>query len=232
MARTAEILTSAIVAIGDFNPAIFSPDWLQRNALIGEDDANSARDAHNAKSLLLSHQVSAFETKWFSLQVLENRFSLTSKDALSPAFRDLAVGIFQLLPHTPITAVGLNFLAHFKLENEDAYHRVGDALAPKEVWQRLYPEEMPGLANLTVKIQRGTRGEGLKTKDEKRISVQPSGLIRYGAFLSYNDHHDLSSEDQENLPAERAAAVIDNEWEPAWRDAIRVFDVLLSTALQ
>ena len=114
--HTAEIFTSSVVAVGDFNPAIFSPDWLEGNKLIGKSDADTVRES---KSMISSHQVTSFETKWFALQVLENRFSLTSKDALSPALKDLAVGIFQLVPHTPVTAVGLNFLAHFKLTSED-----------------------------------------------------------------------------------------------------------------
>ena len=184
------------------------------------------------KSLLVSHQASAFETKWFALQVLQNQFSLTSKDALSPAFKDLAVSIFQLVPHTPVTAVGLNFLGHYKLANEDDYHRVGDVLAPKDIWKALYPDEMPGLADLTVRIQHGVRGEQLKTKDEKRIAVQPSERIKFGAFLSYNDHHDVSVGDENNLkPGERVATIIDSEWERSWQDAVRVFDGVLSRAL-
>ena len=232
MTHTAEILTSSIVAIGAFNPAIFSPDWLERNHLIGKSDADDVREGSHGKSLIVSHEVAFFEAKWFALQVLEKQFSLTSKDALSPAFKDLAVGIFQLVPHTPVTAVGLNFLGHFKLASEDEYHRVGDILAPKNIWKALYPDESPGLADLTIRIQPWTRGETLKTKDEKRISVQPSNKIKFGAFLSYNDHHDVSAGDEDNLrPAEQVATVIDNGWESAWHDAVRVFDGVLSNAL-
>lgn len=235
--RAAEILSSAIVVLGDFNPAIFSPDWLDRNALIGKADADEARERTSGQPLLVSHQVSAFETKWFALQVVENQFSLTSKDALSPAFKDLAVGMFQLVPHTPVTAVGLNFLAHFKLGSKEEFHRVGDVLAPKTIWNDLYPEEAAGLADLTIRIQRNKRGEPLKTKDERRISVQPSNKIRFGVYITYNDHHDVTvSKDGEEVdkvrPAERVATIIDNQWESSWRDAVRVFDGVLSKALE
>jgi hypothetical protein len=40
VAYTAEILASTIVAVGDFNPAIFTADWLEANGLIGSDDAD------------------------------------------------------------------------------------------------------------------------------------------------------------------------------------------------
>ncbi len=233
MTHTAEILSSSIIAIGDFNPAIFSPDWLEKNDLIGKGDADTVREKNQDKSLIVSHQVTAFETKWFALQVLENQFSLTSKDALSPAFKDLAVGIFELVPHTPLTAVGLNFLAHFKLASEDEYHRVGDVLAPKDIWNVLYPDGSAGLANLTIRLQHCVRGEPLKTKDEKQISLQPSNKFKYGVFLSYNDHHDVSDPSEDNLrPAERVATIIDKEWEVSWKDAVRAFDGLLSMALK
>jgi hypothetical protein len=233
VAHTAEIFASSILVVGDFNPAIFSPEWLERNDLIGSDDANSVRDGDERKSLVISHQVAAFETKWFSLQVLENQFTLTSKDALSPAFKDLAVGIFQLVPHTPVIAAGLNFFGHFKLANEEAYHKVGDVLAPKQIWNTLFPDESAGIADLTMRIQRWKRGEpSVKTKDEKRIAIQPSAKIKFGAFLSYNDHHDLTASEEDGLrPAERVAGIIDSQWESSWKDAVRVFDGLLSMAL-
>ncbi len=233
MPHTAEIFTSSIVAVGDFNPAIFSPDWLERNGLIGKGDAETVREGSQGNSLLISHQVAIFETKWFALQALEKQFSLTSKDALSPAFKDLAVGIFQLVPHTPVTAVGLNFLGHFKLASESEWHRLGDRLAPKDIWKTLYPDESPGLEDVTVRIQRWTRGEPLKTKDEKRISVQPSKRFKFGAFLAYNDHHDVSNSDADSLgPAEQVATLIDSHWESSWQDAVRVFDRVLSMALE
>lgn len=232
MAFTPEVFASAIIAVGSFNPAIFSPDWLERNGLIGSDDADTARQGNQGKPLLISHQATIFETKWFAIQVLENQFSLTSKEALLPPLKDLAVSIFQLVPHTPVSAVGLNFFGHYKLATEAEYHRVGDVLAPKDIWKSLYPDQQVGLADLTVRVQHGQRGELPKTRDEKRISVQPSTKIRYGAFLSYNDHHELpSGEGPDGRSAERVASVVDNEWESAWKDAVRVFDGLLTSAL-
>jgi len=232
VAYTPEILTSAIVAIGDFNPAIFSVDWLESNQLVGKDDADAAREGTPAKPYLVSHQVTTFETKWFALQVLENQFSLTSKDALSPAIKDLAVGIFQLLSHTPVAAVGLNFMAHFKISSEDEYHKLGDKLAPKDLWNKLYPEGSAGLAELSIRIQSTPRGELLKTKDEKRISLQPSNKFKLGVLLSYNDHHDVTVADEQDIrPAELVVSIIEKQWDAAWEDSSRVFDGLLSMAL-
>ncbi|MHB8391134.1 MAG: hypothetical protein ACYDBH_16385 [Acidobacteriaceae bacterium] len=231
MTYTADILASAIIAVGRFNPAIFSPDWLEANSLIGRSDADSVRD-NNQGSLIVSHQVTSFETKWFSLQVLANQFSLTSKDALSPAFRDLAVSIFQLLPHTPVTAVGLNFMGHFKLASDEEYHNVGDALAPKGIWNTLFPNEIAGLTTLSIGIEPGVRGEPLKTRDNKRISIQPSALIKSGVYIAYNSHHDVSvSSNDTTRSAQRVATIIEQEWEASWHDSVRVFNGLLSMTL-
>lgn len=233
MAHTPEILTSVIIAIGDFNPAIFSADWLEANGLIGKADADEARAGAQGTAYLVSHQVTAFETKWFALQVLGNQFSLTSKDALSPAFRDLAVGIFQLVPHTPASAVGLNFVAHFKIASEEDYFRFGDTLAPKTIWNALYPNQAAGVASLTMLIEPMPRGEERKTLDEKRISLQPSSKFKYGVMLSYNDHHNVTTATEQNMrPAEMIASIVETQWDAAWDDSMRVFNGLLSMALE
>ena len=51
MTRTADIFGSSVVAVGAFNPAIFSPDWLERNKLIGQDDAVRVFDSVVSQAL-------------------------------------------------------------------------------------------------------------------------------------------------------------------------------------
>jgi hypothetical protein len=75
-----------------------------RYDLIGKNDAEIAHEGELSSALVAAYEVTTFETKWFALQVLKNELSITSKDALSGA-KDLAVGIFQLVPHTPVKAV-------------------------------------------------------------------------------------------------------------------------------
>ena len=233
MTYTAEIFTSTTVVVGEFNPAIFTPDWLERNNLIGEGDAAVAREGRAGSQLLVSHQVTSFETEWFTLQVLYKQFTLTSKGVLSPAFKDLTVGIFQLVSHTPVKAIGLNFTGQFKLNNLEEQHKVGDVFAPKDIWNTLYPEEFfAGLANLTMRIQHGSREGGPDTQDEKRITLQRSSNFKTGISLSFNDHHDLvAGYDDKLLPTERLVNIVDEQWESVWHDTERVFDQILSIAL-
>ena len=226
--HSAEIFGSSIVLVGSFNPSIFTADWLEAHQLIGADDAEYARAATN---LLVSRQVSVCETDWFALQVLENQFSLTSKGALSYSFKDLAEGIASLVPHTPITALGLNFMGHYKLPTEAEYHKVGDVLAPKKIWNELIDPkfEAAGMADVTVRIQHGERGKQLTDSDELRIQVQPSGQVKFGVFMSCNNHFEsFARKPHGKANAEGAAEVISTKWEPAWLRAESLFDGLLT----
>lgn len=224
------MFASSVVGLGSFNPAILSPDWLEHHKLIGGQDADAARQG---KTLIVTHQVAQFETNWFALQVIENQFSLTSKGAVTTAFKDLVVGILTLLPQTPISAIGLNFMGHFKLATRDEYHKIGDVFAPKAIWLELFPKGLAGVADLTMLIQDASRDDDTtKSKDMRRISLQPSAIVKQGIYLSYNDHRDLGPDAQSALmPAERAASIVDNDWETARQEAVRVFDSLISKAL-
>ncbi len=231
MTYTAEIFGSQIVAAGSFNPAIFSPDWLERNGLIGTLDAEAAR---KSQSFMVTNQVSLMETDWFTLQVLDNQLSFTSKDALSPAFKDLAVGVLSLVPQTPIAAIGINFMGHFRIATQAEYHKIGDVLAPKKIWNELFPGEniSAGVADLTILIEPITRGEAPKSGNAVRITLQPSSRLKSGVYLLYNDHYVTHEDAADNLTmAEYAARVVDDNWQSSWEESIRVFDGLISKAL-
>lgn len=234
MTYKADIFTASIVVLGNFNPAIFSPDWLARNNLIGEGDATVAREGRTGKQPLISHQVTNIDTEWFTLQVLDSKFSLTSKGVLNPALKDLAIGIFQLVPHTPVIAIGLNFIGQFKLNTVEEQHKIGDVFAPKDVWNTLYPDDFyAGLENLTIRIQHGSREEGAPdTNDEKRILLHRSSNFKSGIALSLNDHRDLTEGTDDSLsPAERLVEIVEDQWDAVWKDSERVFNQIISKAL-
>lgn len=231
--RAPDSFSSAIVAVGSFNPAILTPDWLEKNQLIGSADAASARSCAN---LIISQQVTVYETDWFALQILDNQFSLTSKGALSLTLRDLASGIFSLVPHTPITAVGLNFLGDYKVPSLDQYHKVGDVLAPKDIWSKLYPPEefAVGMMSVVVRVQSGKREDNFpetQSPHHRNITVQPSNRISNAIFLQMNDHRQISAMKSEMTSAELVAKIIAEEWEASWNHAQHVFGSILDIAL-
>jgi len=220
-----------IVAVGIFNPAMFSVDMLKENGLLGAEDADLARDQG---SYVLTRQVNTLETEWARLQVLENQLLIMSKGALSPAVRDIAVGILSLLSYTNISAVGLNFFGHYKMSSRADYHRVGDVFAPKTIWNDIFPTENhnTGMETLTVVVQPARREENAVMGNVKQITLQPSKLIPDGLFLSCNDHYVVEADDQTKIgTAERVARLIETKWEPSWQETNKLFNSLISKAL-
>lgn len=226
-----EIFGSSIVCVGSFNPAIFSPDWCVSVGLLGEADAEAAKSNEN---FVVSRQATLFNTDWFAIQALENQLVLTSAGALSPAFKDLAQGLLTTLPHVPVSAVGLNFMAHFRMMSIADFHKVGDALAPKQFWRSLFDpaKYRPGMQHLAMRFQ--NPDESARTQDELRITVEASAKIANGIYMMFNDHHEAFAKETSatKSTAERAAEIVSTEWEKDWEEANRVFASLLNQVLQ
>jgi hypothetical protein len=231
--RKADMFGSSVVGVGKFNPPIVSPDWLERNGLLGRDDAELARQG---SSFLVSAQVAQLETPWCTVQVLVNQLSIVSKGAVTDAFKDLVAGIYSLLPQTPMDGLGMNFFGHFKMSSDDAYHKVGDFFTPKQLWDSIFDTDKynTGLADLTMRVQRGKRTDVPQTNDHLLITLQPSGLIRGGVYLQLNDHRDFTKPDPSRAltSAELAASIIDLEWNKSRQVAENLFDELLSRVPQ
>ena len=109
-----------VVFVGNFNPAIFHPEWLYTHNLISEDD----RDQAIEKLKVVHKAVSDFPIKsddvfgsTLQLLVTVDRFQLIGDFKWNHEVRDLAVGIFSLLEHCPVTAMGVNRSLHFKLDS-------------------------------------------------------------------------------------------------------------------
>ncbi|PXV60646.1 hypothetical protein SAMN04487785_102373 [Dyella jiangningensis] len=227
-----ETFGSTIMVLGDFNPAIFTADWLHRNQLIGDGDRQEAIDSPNT---LITHDVTVCETSWFKFQVVGKQLVLASSGALTPALKDLAEGILLLLPHTPVTAVGLNFHAHYQMTSESDWQKVGDVLAPKAIWSSLFDssEYFAGLTNIQVRVSAGTAADAKKgPPDHLNLQVQPSNRLENGVYIMLNDHRgSFASEDNGSTAAERAAQVIAKDWERSWELASQKFEELLNNVI-
>ena len=161
MAFTRTWDAAGIVCVGVFNPAIFQPEWLAARGLI------QRTEAEGAEIRVITPDVAEFKIKWAQLQVIRERLTAgTETPDDFPLLRDLVVGAFQLLEHTPITAVGLNRQMHFRVEDPAAWHHIGHVFAPKAIWRRHMKN--PGLKLLTIKAQRPDDLSG-----EININVNP-----------------------------------------------------------
>jgi hypothetical protein len=191
MSEATERLTASIVLVGKFNPAIFSPAWIARTELVDD------RALEAAKVSVIHPEIAVFEIGGYSFDIRTERFSV--EVASEPLVRalDATLVIFdKLLPHTPITAYGINYVEHFRLDSADRRVAFGRALAPLEPWGawgaeigELKGDLTSGVVDLTMVQTYDPAGTG-----ERRVDVQPSAmteLANAGVFVSVNDHRSL-----------------------------------------
>lgn len=207
----------SIVLLGNFNPPIFVPLWFQNNGLI------DAATASSANIEIIHPEVAIFTTDWFRLQVETNRMVLRPIKIASVTVFDMCVRMFtEFLPHTPLRAVGLNYIAQYKLPSLAAFHAIGDKLAPKNVWGEwgeilLKPAETTKHGQTNVNKRSG----GLRSMVMEQ-TVRPDdldGSIRAklessqdyfpGLKFEINDHYVFGKEDSGNSASSNAAGAMD-----------------------
>ncbi len=230
-----EDLSSTIVVIGSFNPPIFTPEWLEKHNLIGSDDVKSAQEH---ASLVLTADISRFETEKFALQIVKNQCVIGTKGPVTPALLDLVVGIFGLVQQTPVTAVGLNYLAEYKFFEPAKYHKIGDTLAPKNIWEKLLPESgncSVGLSSLAVQIDPYKRGEKPSENtlgQSKTITISPTLDKNYFIKMSLNDHYPIIVPKASRESATTILIdILKTQWESSLKFATDNFELVLSTAI-
>lgn len=173
---------ASVVLIGNFNPAIFHPSWFARHDLVPD------REAEAAELEVCLPQISRFRLSWFSFEATEEKLVLKSSDESHFApLRDLVVGTFRLLSHTPIKKLGINRQLHFDVLSEKNWHHIGHTLAPKAIWDGLL--EAPGLKLLNVEGQRTDGHPGVV-----HVTVQPVPLVPHRVGVIVNNHFDIDSE--------------------------------------
>jgi hypothetical protein len=182
MPQTLEIDSASIIILGSFNPAIFHPIWFKANGLI------KPQEAESAKLEVTSPVISIFSIEWFRLQSEPERFAVqTNDEAHFELISDLVIGTFSLLEHTPVKAMGMNRMMHFKMDSKEAWHAFGDKLAPKNVWHGIMKE--PGLISLTMQEPR----EGLD--NYIRVKVESSSQVLPGIYIDVNNHFEIKDND-------------------------------------
>ena len=197
MKHELEFQAHTIVAVGDLNPAIFQPAWFAAEGLITNHEAQAA------KIQMISAQAASFQVDWLSLQALPDRFvAATENEAFYRHLVDLVGSTFSKLSHTPISALGINYSCHYRLEDAAQWMYISDELAPKTRWAELL--DKPVLRSLTMGSPRATGPKG-----HVQIRVEPSVRIGNGVFIDINNHYDLSHEE---LGCRAMVNVLSNHW--------------------
>ncbi len=211
-----EIESAGIVLVGAFNPQIFQPAWFAAEDLIREEEAQAA------KIELVHPQVACFSLDWLHLQVTNEQFAATTtQNAFYEPLRDLVLGTFRVLRHTPIRMMGLNRDFHFRTLSEEDWHAFGHRLTPKELWAKVLKK--PGMRSLTME---GTRPDSYK--GYIRIRVEPSVRIHLGIFINVNDHYEVNDVTSAR-GCDEIVDILEREWESSLERAIGIVSTLLES---
>ena len=190
-----------VVLLGEFNPAIVQPGWLAKHGIIGE------TEALNAKVAIIHPEVSVLHLAHVELMFQPEQCIVTGKGIHFDVVRDFVVKTFgEFLYHTPIKALGINFIVHFDCGSFAARERYALKLAPREPWgawgdQIGGPAEGAGHGGLaSISMKQNTRPDGrpgfLIVRLEPSVRMQERGI-----FMMVNDHYGFEEAEQKDSSA-------------------------------
>ena len=183
MASQLEKQSVSVVLRGNFNPAIFQPSWFALQNLIRLSEAEAARVE------IIHPDATVFTAEWLVVNVTGDRFhASTTQEAYYETLRDLVMGVFDLLRHTPLRVMGLNRDFHYRTSSKEAWHSLGHRLAPIGDWESVLRKL--GMLNVTMQGERPDNLDGYI-----QVKVEPSKLVEHGVYVAVNDHYNLRAGD-------------------------------------
>jgi hypothetical protein len=210
MTQIAEIDGTSTVILGSFNPAISHPSWYEKQGLISE------ADAENTEIKVVVPDVSEIKIGSIRVQVVRDRFTVETADPrYFESVRDLALGTFAVLEHTPVKALGINRNMHFRMGSIDKQRAFLKLLVHSETWNTVF--DSPEFNSLTMRHNRTDPPGFLAVKIEPSVRIDP------GVFIQMNNHYDIA----DNGIAELLRNLKDN-WEQSIHDASKLANNLLS----
>jgi hypothetical protein len=217
----------SIVLLGNLNPMIFQPAWFSAEGLIKKIEAEKA-------SVQIIHpDVVIFSLEWLRLEITKERFvARTTQEPYDEPLRDLVIGTFSLLRHTPILKMGINRSMHFLIENEEKWHAAGYKLAPKEPWEGIIKRS--GLLSLTIQEDENKDGEIIRfdgLRGFTRVRVEPSGQIRPGLFIEINNHFE-ARDTSPSAGCTEILKILKQSWVTSYSRSEEVIYSLLERLLQ
>ena len=205
-----------IVLRGQFSPTIFHPSWFASQNLI------RFQEAEAAEIEIVHPQVTVFNAEWLRIRASTDRFqAATVQEAYYEALRDLVIGVFTLLNHTPLRVMGINQEFHYGLGSEKAWHAVGNCLAPKQDWQNLLSN--PGMRSLTMEGRRPDNLDGYI-----RVKVEPSTQEKFGVLVEVNDHYELKSDANALMNASRAIDILSDQWSESMQRGLEIAQAIVN----
>ncbi|KPH66090.1 hypothetical protein [Novosphingobium sp. ST904] len=179
-----------VVFIGSFNPAIFTPHWLEREGLISRSEADAAEIE------IVHRDLARFALPGMKFEMVQERFQVFAEAEPFVRLVDIIGQLFiEKMPHIPVKSVGINYFVHADLTDWKKRLRFGRTIAPLEPWGSFaasfaddYSDQTGGMIDLTMQAPRPDDLPGVV-----RVTLQPSNKIpeNTGIFIQVNDSFEI-----------------------------------------
>ncbi len=205
--------TVSIVLLGQFTPALFQPTWFAARGLIREQEAEAA------EIKVIHPQVTQFRSEWLQIYVNVSSFqALTTRESYNEPLRDLVLGIFSLIEHTPVSAMGINCDFEYIFRDQKSWHEIGHRLAPKKVWEGVM--DSPGLLHL---IMQGNRPD--KYSGYLRASINSAGDA--GLTIQVNDHYQIEAINKIEPQTQIVLRILREQWRESLNRGLRIAEKII-----
>jgi len=206
-----------IVLVGNFNPHIFHPQWFISQKLLGQ------KEGESAKIEIIHPDIAIFSLDWLRLEVTRERLvAISNYDQYNEVIKDLIIGTFSVLQHTPMKMLGINHTYISEVSDEAIWKGIGDKLAPKDIWGKFMKK--PGLRSLIVE---SNEFENEIYKNIVRVTVDPA-KGRLNLRLNINDHFELINIDENSLGSNGIISILKDEWANSEKKALCIKDKLFA----
>src|SRR5262249_39807895 len=150
-------------------------------------------------------------------QVTNTKFeAVCLESGYETPLRDLVVGIFAVLEHTPFEQMGLNYFVH------EAIDQLEWSRIQQHVFKRLPFETVLSTTSLQSLAVEGNHDEAPGAR--LQIKIEPSVQIVPGVFTATNEHYQESGPDA----GRRLMEILNRRWDGARSYARSVSSHLLS----
>lgn len=221
---------SSVVLVGRFNPAIFHPSWFERykilpiqeiQSAIGErpkrlmskiDDKNLIIE--EVPPLITTHNKAVLFFPSMEFDITVSRYQcLTKKRENFLLIKEVTQKIINLLSHTPIKAIGINFESHLKINNKVQCELKGLFAKKDEKFKEVFGENYQIEGKLIAPFKNG----------KLSLKVSPSNQSNEMIFLAFNYHFDM----EPTLPSVDIIIDILNGYENKLENSVKIINKLI-----
>ncbi|MEE4359742.1 MAG: hypothetical protein V2I97_24945 [Desulfococcaceae bacterium] len=210
-----EIKALGIVLIGAFNPKIFHPYWMKSVELLTETEAGDSKIEIN------NNDISIFTIDWLRFEITQQRLTIYSEqDPYFDRIIDLTCNLFRVLRHTPVYIMGINHHYHYQFSSEEAWHKIGHTLAPKDCWKKVF--QQPGMQRIEIHSPREDDYNGHMV-----VRCDNSQRVFPGIQIHLNDHYEIG-EPKEIIGADKMVNILEAQYTFSYEKSQEVVKAVLS----